>query len=302
MTVPAGWRIRRLDVEGDLDAVAALFAARDRAELGRVDLTPEELAHDWRHEEFDPATDAWVVEDPDGRVAAYADVFPGEGIVHGEILVPDAEPAELRTELLDRVTARAAGETLVVAVPKGSPRAEPLRAAGFTVGRVFLRMGIDLGGRRPSPPLPDGVELRPFDRTAHAAAVKDALDVAFTGHYAYEPLPFERWRDEQLGSPFFRDGTMFVAWSGDAVAGAALCFDEPDQGWVRHLGVLPEWRGRGLGAALLGVVFDRFAEQGKARVELGVDTENATNATRLYERAGMETVRHIELWEKRPAR
>jgi hypothetical protein len=63
-----------------------------------------------------------VVEDPKGRVAAYADVFPGEGIVHGEILVPDGEPPELRTELLDRVTARAAGETLVVAVPKGSSR------------------------------------------------------------------------------------------------------------------------------------------------------------------------------------
>ena len=46
------------------------------------------------------------------------------------------------------------------------------------------------------------------------------------------------------------------------------------------------WRGRGLGAALLLHSFGEFRRAGATRVGLGVDSENATGATQLYERVG----------------
>ncbi len=53
------------------------------------------------------------------------------------------------------------------------------------------------------------------------------------------------------------------------------------------LGVLRRWRRLGLGAALLQHAFGEMFRLGKLGVSLGVDAENITGATRLYERVGM---------------
>jgi ribosomal protein S18 acetylase RimI-like enzyme len=47
------------------------------------------------------------------------------------------------------------------------------------------------------------------------------------------------------------------------------------------------WRKRGLGLALLHHAFGVFYSRGQPRIALGVDAQNPTGATRLYERAGM---------------
>ena len=61
-------------------------------------------------------------------------------------------------------------------------------------------------------------------------------------------------------------------------------------GFVNGLAVRPAWRRRGLGLALLRQAFTWFWERGERRVGLGVDTANPTDASRLYERAGMRAV------------
>jgi len=50
---------------------------------------------------------------------------------------------------------------------------------------------------------------------------------------------------------------------------------------------LRRWRRRGLGLALLQHALGEFFKPGERRIGLGVDTENSSGATRLYERAGM---------------
>ena len=60
------------------------------------------------------------------------------------------------------------------------------------------------------------------------------------------------------------------------------------KGFVRWLGVRADWRGRGIGLALLSRAFREFHERGERNASsLHVDTDNPTGATRLYERAGM---------------
>jgi mycothiol synthase len=75
---------------------------------------------------------------------------------------------------------------------------------------------------------------------------------------------------------------------------------EPDLGFVRILGVKPEYRRRGLALALLKHVFRHFADLGLKRVGLGVDAENPTGAVRLYERAGMHVARRDIRYERVP--
>jgi ribosomal protein S18 acetylase RimI-like enzyme len=59
-------------------------------------------------------------------------------------------------------------------------------------------------------------------------------------------------------------------------------------GWVATLGVRRPWRKRGLGLALLEHSFVELQRRGSRRVGLGVDAQNITGATRLYEKAGMQ--------------
>ena len=73
---------------------------------------------------------------------------------------------------------------------------------------------------------------------------------------------------------------------------------EPGLGWVRILGVLPEYRQLGLGQALLRHTFAEFERRGFDAVGLGVDAENPTGAVRVYERAGMHVERTNLLFQK----
>ncbi len=69
-------------------------------------------------------------------------------------------------------------------------------------------------------------------------------------------------------------------------------------GWIGALGVRRAWRGQGLAKALLLHSFREFHRRGKRRVGLGVDSENPTGATKLYESVGMVVDTEQVVWEK----
>ncbi len=85
--------------------------------------------------------------------------------------------------------------------------------------------------------------------------------------------------------------------AGVLVGRAGLAADT-EAGSIEELGVRRQWRGRGVGLALLQLAFDEFRRRGLARAMLTVDSENPTGATRLYERAGMTVEIAWEHWEK----
>ena len=58
------------------------------------------------------------------------------------------------------------------------------------------------------------------------------------------------------------------------------------------------WRGRGIGRALLLHAFGEFHRRGDVHVGLGVDAENPTGATRLYESVGMRVTKEDVIFEK----
>ena len=137
----------------------------------------------------------------------------------------------------------------------------------------------------------DGEERRFFD--AHNAS--------FAGTWMFHPEPYETWHHWFVEDPSFDPSLWFVAEAGAEVAGIVISRKaeyEPGLGWIRILGVLPEYRQRGLGQALLRHTFGEFAGRGLEAVGLGVDAENPTGAVRVYERAGMHVERTNLLFEK----
>ena len=127
-------------------------------------------------------------------------------------------------------------------------------------------------------------------------------DEAFRDHWGHVPASFEEWerRKKHLGSD---PGLWFLAESAGEAAGAAVCEDRPEMGWVTELAVRRAWRRRGLGLALLRHALREFYRRGKRKVALGVDAESLTGATCLYERAGMRVDRLYTVYRKelRPA-
>ena len=117
----------------------------------------------------------------------------------------------------------------------------------------------------------------------------------------FEREPFELWSHWFVKDTAFDPSLWFLAEAGDDLAGIALTREsetEPGLGWVRILGVIPEFRQRGLAQALLRHTFGEYASRGLERVGLGVDAENPTGAVRVYERAGMHVARTNLVLEK----
>lgn len=175
-----------------------------------------------------------------------------------------------------------------------------LRRRGFKSIRHSFRMSIDLDDGVSQPVWPDGVRLRTF-RDGDARAFYEAGNEAFAD--TWEPIepPFEEWSHWVLDTPSFDPDLWFLAEDGAEVAGFAICKVHPgdaELGWIQILGVRKPWRGRGVGRGLLLTAFRAFRARGLLPAGLGVDAENPTGATRLYESVGMRAVDRFELYEK----
>jgi ribosomal protein S18 acetylase RimI-like enzyme len=174
-----------------------------------------------------------------------------------------------------------------------------LRRRGFKSIRHSFRMSIELDADVPDPVWPDGIRLRTF-RDGDARAFYEAGNEAFAD--TWEPIDpsFEEWSHWVLDTPSFDPDLWFLVEDGAEAAGFAICKVHPGDaqlGWIPILGVRKRWRGHGVGRGLLLTAFGAFRARGLSRAGLGVDAENPTGATRLYESVGMQVVDRFELYE-----
>jgi [ribosomal protein S18]-alanine N-acetyltransferase len=86
-----------------------------------------------------------------------------------------------------------------------------------------------------------------------------------------------------------RDAGMIAAVAANEVVGYAVFWTVLDQAELGNVAVTSAWRGRGLGAVLVGEVLKRAAVRGIRDVFLEVRPSN-TVARRLYEQFGFRMV------------
>jgi mycothiol synthase len=291
----------------DLEEVLVLCRAADEAVYGDSDWTEADLRRDWG--DLDLERDAWLVE-PDGRIAGYATFedlqqgrLMGDGYVH-----PERQGRGVGARIVDLYEGRAAeiaeARTLESAALHGDGAAEALFVSkGFDPVRHFFRMVVGHDEDPVPPAWPDGIVGAPFDRD-QAPAVHAALNESFAREWGYRPQPFDEWQRRRLDAEGFDPSLSWVAWDGGEIAGLSLndWKRNGDWGWVASLGVRPAWRRRGLGEALLRASFGEFWRRGERTVALGVDAQNPTGATRLYERVGMRVLWQADVYRKELSR
>ncbi len=270
--------------------VAALIMALDLAVLGHTDYSLTELDEEWRL--LDVERDTRVVVDEHERMIGYGTLELREGVAHTDGYVhPDAwgrGVGALLIGALEAETRRRGSSRVQTATLLLDERAqELLRGCGYDEIRRFWQMRIDLT-EPPSPPMwPAEVSVTTFD-VADAAVFHAALDEAFADHWNHTPESFKDFSREYLQHDAFDPGLCTVVRAGGEIVAGTVCMPERlGVGWVSRLFTVRDWRGRGIGTALLADAFGRFWRSGRQSVGLGVDAQSDTGAERLYERAGM---------------
>ena len=297
----------------DVEAVAQLIYDVCEADGDTtVAVTPEELKLEWQTPGFDLERDAFVVETRDGRIVGFEEfnnrhmhaTLETDGYVH-----PNFTGNGIGTALLRTVEKRAYEEmnlaesdlrvSLRSTIDGRDQASHDLhKKEGYAPLRFHWRMEINLTVPPTSANFPDGIELRPFVKDEHARAVLDAQNESFRDHWGSHAISFEPWELRKFGREDFDPTLWLIAWDGAQIAGFSQNRYRMGIGWIGTLGVRRPWRKRGLGEALLLHSFGEFYKRGTKTIGLGVDAQNPTGATRLYQKVGMRAVSEFLTYEK----
>ena len=294
--LPEGFRARAAS-PSDLDAAEDIVRSEESTLRG-ADAEPVDIADFWRNANFDAS---WLVE-REGTPVGFAAAIERQGESACWVTVrPEIAGLGVSSWLLTRAEQRArqAGSTIL----RAGCLAENVAAVplfdllGYREARHFFQMRIDFE-RAPTPSTPTGIEIAPF-RPEDARLFHATLDEAFAEEWGWHATSFEEWRERRLDAPDTDVSLWFIARDADEIAGVVRCETRRDGGgWIGALGVLKPWRRRGVGRALLLHAFSEFHRRGAPHVGLGVDAENPTGATRLYEGAGMRVIKEDVIYEK----
>lgn len=295
----------------DLEIAHQLSLAHDLAVLGEEEFTLEDLRQYWTAPTHDLARDQRLVFDQDGRLIAnlYMEQQKYAKFFADVVVLPGYSDPRVGDYLLELAESQARSQ-MVQAEPHvrvtltgrmysaDQERFQHYTRLGFQELRRYWNMAIEMHEAPPLPVWPEGVELRPFVLERDARAVFDMKEAAFNDHWGHMPGDFEEWHHRKFERADFDASLWHIAYAGEQIVGSALCSGSSTPGWVDSLGTLRSWRRRGLGLALLYHAFNDFYRRGIHEVDLGVDSQNLTGATRLYQRAGMHIKREQINFEK----
>ena len=267
---------------------------------------PEDLAEELTEHGFDPAFDSWAVFDGNTMVA-YGQLRVGtnvdrEGRLRANLdggVHPEHRGRGIGRELMDRMEARAtelAAERFPEAEAywrasgglEGASVRDLLAHRGYEVVRYFNLLGRRLPGPAPTQQQVEATLVTP--QPHHQEAVRLAHNAAFADHWGSSPSTPETWRDHWTARSNRMDLSTLAIDPADpdrvlayVLAGQWV----PRELYVNLVGTIPDARGRGLAAAALARTIALATEAGEYDViELDVDSDSPTGATRLYDKLG----------------
>ena len=306
MPLPEGYVAKPARRE-DAEAITALFVEHELTFNQDPESTVEDLYDDWSAPETDMEKDTFTVWDGDLLVAytAVARVTPPDIYsAYGEVR-PSHWGRRIGAFLVDvieeRVSEKAGGPALVRQWVDASaaPAIALLESRGYSFIRRFWRMSRSLEQDLESPRPVEGVTIRPFAKDEDDEAAHDALEAAFQQLWGHTPRSYEETKESRWKAEWFRADLSLIAESDGAIVGVCINGQRFGDGYVEDLGVIPEWRGRGIAEALLRTSLVLFTDLGMQKAGLNVDSDNTTGATRLYERVGFANAYSYNAYEKR---
>ncbi|HZU85964.1 MAG TPA: GNAT family N-acetyltransferase [Anaerolineaceae bacterium] len=169
-------------------------------------------------------------------------------------------------------------------------------AEGYIPVRHFHNMVRPNLESIPDLPLPDGIEVRPAKPEDYRLIWEEMQD-AFQDHWGYHRESEENYQ-HWLASSEFQPDLWQIAWDGPRVVGTVLGYinqaeneaNHRKRGYTEEITVLREYRKKGIARALIAGCLRALKAAGMNEAALGVDAENISGATRLYEAMGYRTV------------
>jgi mycothiol synthase len=314
-----GFTVRPAKME-DLPVATDLFNACSLSTIGVHAFQDDETRIIWETPGFNMESDTRIILSPQGDLVGYIDVWDlseppvhpwAWGRVHpkwerrgiGTALVTWAQNRARKA--IPRVPENVRVSMLTSTLATHEPTKALFESLHMKPVRHSWRMMIDLTTSPITPEWPQGITLVSYNHPQDAEALYRVEEEIFEDHWGYVQQSFEsgyeKWLHHTTNRSDFDPTLWKLAMDGDEIAGILRCRpqddEDPEMGWISSLGVRRTWRGRGLGLALLLHAFSEFQRRGKQRVGLGVDAENLTGATRLYEKAGMHVERQYTTYE-----
>jgi len=307
----------------DLNLTYSPAAVADAAELSELfnkiadaDATPERLSErSMRHElesYFDPLEErALVVRDDGEAIVAYATVYSrraesDEMRAYVNVYVtPEWRERGLEDSLTDwaisvgtDALADAAVESRFVCawLYKSQKEASARFAArGFTPVRHWWEMERLLNLPIRTQPA-DGFEVAPWTEE-HDEAARLVHNAAFADHWGSTPIDQDDWKKQMIDNPSLIRDRSYVALAGGEVVGYATVEEYPEdwaaagrkEAWIGALGVLRNWRKRGIATALLTRAMEAMRDAGLDAAMIGVDSDSPSGAQHIYRGVGFVT-------------
>lgn len=220
--------------------------------------------------------------DETGDLVAVAGVFldgsgrrTATGLVH-----PSSRHQGHSHELVAWCREHSGGSLLRVITETTSADSEQL-AAEFGLRRTFAEQVMRHGLTSvPVVRAPEGVTKRPFGEQS-AGLFHTAWSRSFADRPGFPGTPRDEWVS------FLVEDEDFVAEASRVVldaAGDPVAFVTLSDCWIDQVGVVPGWRGRGLGAHLVARSLTALAKRGCEQAWLAVNVDNP--AHELYLRLG----------------
>lgn len=312
----------------DLEVALPLIQQSQLETHGHINVTLDELHSDWTSPGFDleksimavftsegqivALEEIWDVRQPPVRPNAWGFVHPAyRGLGVGTTLFKWAE--QRARQVFDQVPEDA---RVVLEATQDSTNAygkQFLADMGMVyANRSWLHMAIHMKEAPEKPVLPEGLTITTLAEANRQEDAYRAAKASFKDHRGHVEEPFEesyaRFVHDIETDSEYDPSLHFLAMDGDTIAGVSFSrikgWSDPDEAYIKTLGVVEAYRKRGLGLALLLHTLNVFWERNQPRVGLHVDGASITGATRLYEKAGMHIHKAYDAYEKelRPGR
>ena len=289
--------------ERDLDDVIGVLEAADGALGLPSEPIREELTWTWHLPTIDLERDTRILRDGDA-VIAYGEAtwkHPDEGGPLGLYVRvhPDYRGAGIGSWLLtwgERLAGeRGSDGVRTWAADRDASAQDLLRSRGYVHVRSAFTMRKDLEADEDPGAPPTGVTIRRYE-DADERVLYEVDQASFAEHWGFRPTSFESFNEELHGEDW-DPSLVFLAQASGTTVGFVVSFLFEMCGYVGGLGVMKEWRRRGIGTALLRRSFSELAGRGSREVRLGVDTKNVHGAVALYESVGMNVYRRYDVFD-----
>ncbi len=291
----------------DLDVITCLFN-----EIGGATGTPRAIDTEGMRGMLavpgcDPERHCFIVEEDSGKAVGYSLVSfepPISRAVASGGVLQEYRGKGIGRALMRRVVQHA--EELGVCslhIEAGVTHSDMqhlLSRHGMKVVRSLWKMRWQ-GEGVPEVNLPPGFAVRSLIAGEDEETLTDLQNVAFEENWGFSPNTVEQIRmrvENNRGGP---ESIIFITEDGKPAAYNWTMFYEDDElpsGVVAMTGVRPDYRGRGIGRAVVTAGLAYLVERGASFVDLEVDADN-TPARELYLNLGFRKVGRSVWYEKR---